>query len=169
MAAVARHPNFCVVKSAFVCEFIWRSSITILSPGNGWTLVRPPLGRARPGWAGPGGRRAWPGGKVTTGEEPRGAEASGERHAPQRVATLSFELWSFFVFYVFFDFCNCVGFSMFPTFPFCVVRFLVVRVCSTFSELSRRSGFPKFARIPSFLGLRNCFRYSQFFQTCKTH
>ena len=29
-----------------------------------------------------GGRRAWPGGKVTTGEEPRGAEASGERHAP---------------------------------------------------------------------------------------
>ena len=49
-------------------------------------------------WAGPGGRRAWPGGKVTTGEEPRGAEASGERHAPQRVATLSFELYSFFVF-----------------------------------------------------------------------
>ena len=53
---------------------------------------------ARPGRAGPGGRRAWPGGKVTTGEEPRGAEASGERHAPQRVATLSFELYSFFVF-----------------------------------------------------------------------
>ena len=39
-----------------------------------------------------------PGGKVITGEEPRGAEASGERHAPQRVATLSFELYSFFVF-----------------------------------------------------------------------
>ena len=53
---------------------------------------------AGPGRAGPGGRRAWPGGKVTTGEEPRGAEASGERHAPQRVATLSFELYSFFVF-----------------------------------------------------------------------
>ena len=48
--------------------------------------------------AGPGARRTWPGGKVTTGEEPRGAEASGERHAPQRVATLSFELYSFFVF-----------------------------------------------------------------------
>ena len=30
---------------------------------------------AGPGRAGPGGRRAWPGGKVTTGEEPRGAEA----------------------------------------------------------------------------------------------
>ena len=53
---------------------------------------------AGPGRAGPGGGRAWPGGKVTAGEEPRGAEASGERHAAQRVATLSFELYSFFVF-----------------------------------------------------------------------
>ena len=53
---------------------------------------------AGPGRAGPGGRRAWPGGQVTTGEEPRDAEDSGERHAPQRVATLSFELYSFFVF-----------------------------------------------------------------------
>ena len=53
---------------------------------------------AEPGRAGPGGRRAWLGGKVTTGEEPRGAEASGERHAPQRAATLSFESYSFFVF-----------------------------------------------------------------------
>ena len=53
---------------------------------------------AGPSQAGPGGRRAWPGGKVPTGEEPRGAEASGERHAPQRVATLSFELYCFFGF-----------------------------------------------------------------------
>ena len=52
---------------------------------------------AGPGRAGPGGRWAWPGGKVATGEEPRGAEASGERDAPQRVATLSSELYSFFV------------------------------------------------------------------------
>ena len=59
VAAVRRHPNFCVVKSVFVCEFIWLSSITILSPGNGWTLVRPPL--AAPGQAGPGRAAAGPG------------------------------------------------------------------------------------------------------------
>ena len=53
---------------------------------------------------------------------------------------------------MFFAFCNCVASSMFPTFSFCVLRFLVARVCSTFSELSSRSGFPKFARSPSFLG-----------------
>ena len=53
---------------------------------------------AGPGRAKPGGRQAWRGGKVTTGEEPRSAEASGERHAPQRVATLSFELYNVFVF-----------------------------------------------------------------------
>ena len=57
---------------------------------------------AGPGRAGPG-RAGRPPGLARrqgyyTGEEPRGAEAPGERHAPQRVATLSFELYSFFVF-----------------------------------------------------------------------
>ena len=55
-------------------------------------LQRPASQPARGRWAGPDGHRAWPGGQVSTGEEPRYAEDSGERHAPQRVATFSFEL-----------------------------------------------------------------------------
>ena len=93
-----------------------------------------------------GGRRAGlppgrPGGKDTTGEELRGAEASGERHAPQRVATLSFELYSFFVFKMFFAFCNCVASSMFPTFPFCVARFWLFGFVQRFLRYQAAQGF----------------------------
>ena len=47
---------------------------------------------------------------------------------------------------MFFAFCNCVASSMFPAFPFGVVRFLVVRVRATFSELSSRAGFSKICK-----------------------
>ena len=51
------------------------------------------------GRAGPGGRRVWPGVKVTTGEEPGGAEASGERHAPPAGGNVVFRIIQFLCFF----------------------------------------------------------------------
>ena len=102
---------------------------------------------AGPGQAAPGLARR-PG---FYSEEFRGAEDFGERHAPQRVATLSFELYSFFSFFdIFFAFCNFVASSMLPTFPFCVLRFLVVWFFQRFLRHHAAQG--RFASILSFLG-----------------
>ena len=59
-------------------------------------------------------------------------------------------LLPFVIFICCIDFRRCVAFLLFPSFLFRVLRFLVVRVCSTFSELSSYSGLSRFARFSSF-------------------
>ena len=61
-------------------------------------------------------------------------------------------LLPFVVFVCCIDSRSVVASLLFASFLFRVLRFLVVRACSTFSELSSCSGFPKFGRILIFLG-----------------
>ena len=60
-------------------------------------------------------------------------------------------LLPFVVFVCCIDFRSFVASLLAPSFLFRVLRFLVVRVCSTFSELSSYSGLSKFAWFSSLL------------------
>ena len=69
-------------------------------------------------------------------------------------------LLPFVVFVCCIDFRSFVLSLLFPSFLFRVLRFLIVRVCSTFSELSSYSGLSRSARFLSF------HMFSQFLWAC---